>query len=392
MLKVLIVARSYPYPEHRDGLAKINANLLVANRSFRADMLCVQDVDYPEPPTSAFFKMPALPALSGAVQAGAYLSSAKPIGLIRLAPYFDAFSRFIIDNHHRYDVIHLSSAYMAGLAQRLPAEVIAKTILFPIDSVSLFWARRRDAEQGLLKRRLYGEELRRNRRLESELYPLFRKAVFVSDVDARHAQKLAPKAECMSIPNGVDIAYFHPMRVQRSASIVFTGDMSYAPNRDAAYFLLDEILPRVPVELAPHLYLVGQRPCKRLQSLDMENVTVTGFVDDLRPFLAKAAVYVSPLRFGSGIKNKVLEAMAMGQVVVGTPVSFEGIACESGKHCISSSATPYEFAAALTKVLRDRAAFEPMGAQARALVERDYSWDSIRNAYGKLYESCAAHR
>ncbi|MFA9438484.1 glycosyltransferase [Uliginosibacterium sp. sgz301328] len=392
MLKVLIVAGSYPYPEHRDGLAKINANLLVTNSSFRADMLCVQDVDYPEPPMSAFYKMPALPALSRAAQAGAYLFSSMPIGLVRLAPYFDSFSRFIINNHHRYDVIHLSSAYMAGLVRHLPPEVIAKTILFPIDSVSLFWARRRDAEQGFLKRQLYGEELLRNRRLERELYPLFRKAVFVSDVDARHAQKLAPRAHCTSIPNGVDIAYFHPMSVQRTASIVFTGDMSYAPNRDAAYFLLDEILPRIPPELAPHVYLVGQRPCKRLQSLNMKGLTVTGFVDDLRPYLAEAAAYVSPLRFGSGIKNKVLEAMAMGQVVVGTPVSFEGIACKSGKHCISTTTTPDDFAAALTEVLRDRAAFEPMGAQARALVEQEYSWDSIRKAYGKLYESCAAHR
>lgn len=392
MLKVLIVAQTYPYPEHRDGLAKIHANLLVANAFFEADMLCVQDKECPESPHATFYTIPALPVASGIAQTRAYLGSARPLGLVKLAPYIDAFSRFIIDNHHRYDVIHLSSAYMAELARYLPATVMAKTILFPIDSTSLFWARRRNAESSWLKRVLYTEELRRNRRLECTLYPLFRQVVFVSDVDARHVQAIAPDAHCTSIPNGVDIDYFRPMAASHTASIVFTGDMAYAPNRDAAHFLIDDILPRIPAELAPHVYIVGRRPDKRLRNLGMANVTVTGFVEDLRPYLAQASVYVSPLRFGSGIKNKVLEAMAMGQVVVGTPVSFEGIACATDRHCILASTDAGDIAAALTKVLRDRAAFDTMGHEARALIEQDYTWDSVRKSYGKLYENCASDR
>lgn len=396
MPKVLIVAHTYPYPEHRDGLAKINANLLVANPYFSADLLCVQDVDQPEPPGSAFFKLPRREPQGRAAFAWSYLSSLRPVGALRLAPYVDAFARFIVEHHRRYDVIHLSSAYMALLAQRLPAEVMAKTLLFPIDSVSLFWSRRHAAEQRPARRLLYRMEAWRNRRHERLWYPRFRKAVFVSDIDAGEASRLAPGAHCAAIPNGVDIDYFRPSQPAAAGqaarpSLVFTGDMSYAPNRDAAYFLIDEILPRLDPAHAPHLYLVGQRPCARLQNLAMPNVTVTGFVDDLRPYLAGATAYVSPLRFGSGIKNKVLEAMAMGKVVIGTPVSFEGIACAPGQDCILAGTSAASFAQEIDQVLRQAAQREEMGRRARALVEEHYSWDSIRKAYGRLYEGCAAH-
>jgi glycosyltransferase involved in cell wall biosynthesis len=270
--------------------------------------------------------------------------------------------------------------------------VAEKTLLFAIDSVALFWSRRAQAERHPLRRVLYRHECWRNARHERLFYPRFRKTVFVSQVDAAFAAGIAPGADCISIPNGVDIDYFQVAAPATGNGIVFTGDLSYAPNRDAADFLIDEVLPRIPRELAPHLYLVGQRPSPRLTALGMPNVTVTGFVDDLRPYVAGAALYVSPLRFGSGIKNKVLEAMAMGKVVVGTPVSFEGIACQDGRDCIVADTSPESLADKITQGLHDHVLRTQMGAQARRLIEQQYSWDSVRRTYGKIYADSASHR
>ena len=394
MLKVLIVAETYPFPEHRNGLAKINANLLAPNPYYTAEMLCMRDPGPQSEDREGIHQLPALAPLSRAAQAVAYLTSNRPMGTLKAKPHFEAMAAFIRDHHARFDVIHLSSSYLAGLIDYLPKEIAGKTLLFAIDSVALFWSRRAQAERHALKRLVYRHEHWRNARHERQFYPRFRKTVFVSQVDAALAAELAPSADCISIPNGVDIDYF---RTSTQASgqgngIVFTGDLSYAPNRDAADFLVDEIMPRIPRELAPHLYLVGQRPSPRLSALGMPDVTVTGFVDDLRPYLADAALYVSPLRFGSGIKNKVLEAMSMGKTVVGTPVSFEGIACEDGRDCIVAGTDADSFARQLTAGLRDHAMRAQVGARARQLVEQQYSWDSIRRAYGKVYADSTAHR
>lgn len=394
MIKVLIVADTYPFPEYRNGLAKINANLLQPNPHYAAEMLCVADVPLSRQNDFPIHQLTPTPRPSGPGRAMQYLASASPMGMLKVRRYFSEMAEFIVAHHHRFDVIHLSSSHLAGLIDQLPDAVVAKTLLFAIDSVGLFWQRRLAVETQLLKRIVYRHEAARNMRHERRFYPRFRNIVFVSDVDAAFAAAHAPGSTCDSIPNGVDIDYFHvpPPSDTSANSLVFSGDLSYAPNRDAAEFLIDEILPRIPAELTPHLHLVGQRPSARLSALTLPNVSVTGFVDDLRPYIGKAALYVSPLRFGAGIKNKVLEAMSMGRTVVGTAVSFEGIACRDGLDCIVSDSQPDAFALSISKALRERERCAVIGAHARHLIEQRYSWDSVRNSYGKLYADCATHR
>jgi glycosyltransferase involved in cell wall biosynthesis len=321
-----------------------------------------------------------------------YVFSSAPIGEIKACPYFEEMAEFIRANHSRFDVIHVSSSYLAGLIDHVPAEIARKMVLFAIDSVSLFWSRRAKAEKNLIKRTIYLHEYWRNARHEKLRYPRFRKTVFVSSVDAAFAAEIAPDAECVTIPNGVDIDYFNVGAAERGSSMVFTGDLAYAPNRDAADFLIDEVLPRIPANSVPHLYLVGQRPSARLTGMNRNNITVTGFVDDLRPYLASAAVYVSPLRFGSGIKNKVLEAMSMGLTVIGTPVSFEGIECQDGRDCIVAQTDAEDLAKRITEAVQNPALLTSIGTAARQLIEKKYSWDSIRKAYGQVYADSVNYR
>jgi glycosyltransferase involved in cell wall biosynthesis len=392
VLKVLIVAETYPFPEYRNGLAKINANLLTQNPYYQAELLCIRDTETDGDEKAGIHQLPQRKAQSSLIRATQYLSSVLPMGALKSKPNFEAMAGFIRQHHSRFDVIHLSSSYLAGLIDYLPKNVAEKAILFAIDSVSLFWRRRMEAERLPLKRAIFRQEYWRNTHHEKKFYPRFRKTVFVSPVDANLAATLAPSANCISIPNGVNINYFRTDVPARGSGIVFTGDLSYAPNRDAADFLLDEIFPRIPSELAPHLYLVGQRPSSRLAALKRPDVTVTGFVDDLRPYLENSAIYVSPLRFGSGIKNKVLEAMAMSRVVIGTPVSFEGIECRDGEDCIVVAPDPEQFADSIVQALKDTELQKNISRRARVLVEEKYSWDSIRRAYGDIYASSTAHR
>jgi glycosyltransferase involved in cell wall biosynthesis len=393
MPKILLVATMYPYPEYKDGLSKINSNLIKDNPHYEMDMLCIDDATYPEPEKCTFFKIKRKPATSKIKTIFSYITSFKPSSILRYSSYINTFRNFILEHHMNYDVIHLSSPYMIEIIDDLPKIIVSKIIVFPIDSMALYWTRRMKIESNVLMKFLYKIELFKCIRFEKIYYKKFRKVVFVSTVDEDYARDLDSGIESLSIPNGVDIEFFNKSKDTsvKETSLIFTGDMSYAPNEDAAIFLIQEILPRIKPIFKPHLYLVGQRPGDKLIKLSTENVTITGFVEDIRPYLDAAAIYVSPLRFGSGIKNKILEAMAMQKVVIGTEISFDGIDCTSGRDCLLVSIDPEKIVFEIESVLGNPAIYANLGGLARRLVEDKYAWDSIRKRYGELYENSISY-
>lgn len=180
------------------------------------------------------------------------------------------------------------------------------------------------------------------------------------------------------IPNGVDIEYWHRTTSARpNHRIVFTGAMHYAPNVDASVFLATQIMPRVLKESPQtRLFLVGRDPRPEVQALaQLPNVTVTGYVDDVRPYLEEATLFVAPLRFGTGIQNKVLEAMAMEIPVIASPVAADGLRTEAG-HLppIETAATADEFAQAILRGFQIQTTHPHPDRQVREFVREHFHW------------------
>ena len=151
--------------------------------------------------------------------------------------------------------------------------------------------------------------------------------------------------------------------------------MSYSPNRDAAHFLCKEILPRVR-EMTPdvQVQLVGSDPPDEVRALTGNGVTVTGTVPDVRPFVHRATVYVSPLRFGTGVKNKILAALAMGKAVVASPESCAGLDVAPGKHLLVAE-KPDDFGAHIVRLFAEPDRRRQLGIGGRNLVVERYGWD-----------------
>lgn len=216
---------------------------------------------------------------------------------------------------------------------------------------------------------------------ERRVAATFDRTLFVSEPEAALFRGLAPEsaARVACMENGVDTAYFDPGLVPPhpgpapTAEIVFTGAMDYAPNEDAVGWFCEAIWPRVRAA-RPNagLAIVGARPGPRVRALAaLPGVTVTGTVPDVRPWLAAARVAVAPLRIARGVQNKILEALAMGLPVVGTPAAFEGIRLTGDVPCEAHS-DPEAFASAVLLRLAD-ASHRPL-PQARAFVLREYDW------------------
>ena len=188
----------------------------------------------------------------------------------------------------------------------------------------------------------------------------------------------APNLEAMS--NGVDLEYFKPdpsgTHTPARPTLVFTGAMDYRPNIEGIRWFVESVFPRIQIA-APdvELLIVGNKPTPEVMRLGrLRGVVVTGFVEDVRKYLASASVCVVPLLIARGIQNKVLEAMAMGKAVVCTPQAHEGIRATSPKELVVAG-NPDDFAAATIDLLSDQGKARQLGVAARQRVEREYSWE-----------------
>ena len=213
-------------------------------------------------------------------------------------------------------------------------------------------------------------------------------AVFVTSAeDQRLFDALAPAVPKFIIPNGVDTDYFAPAPpASEPASLVFTGMMAYVPNHDGMRYFLDEIFPLVRREVpAAKVYIVGSRPPAALLRRASDGVVVTGYVEDVRPFVARASAYVVPLRMGSGTRLKILEALAMKRPVVTTSIGCEGLAVSHGESALVAD-EPLAFARQVIDLLRDDELRKKLTRAGYDLVREQYDWSVVHRRVEEAYE------
>ena len=207
---------------------------------------------------------------------------------------------------------------------------------------------------------------------------------FVSEPEASRFRELAPEtaAKTVAVECGVDLARFSPDDVyvspfgEQGPNVVFTGNMDYWPNADAAIWFAREVMPLLRVEhTSIRFWAVGANPGPDVLALAaLPGVVVTGRVEDVRPYVAHAAVSVAPLRIARGIQNKVLEGMAMGKPVIASPAAFEGVRATAGNELLVADGAA-DFAATINDVLAGK--HPGLGASARQAMERGYAWSAV---------------
>lgn len=209
-----------------------------------------------------------------------------------------------------------------------------------------------------------------------------------AEPDRAYLAAFVDPARLRVIPLGVDTTYYSPAPdVTLRERLVFTGTFSYHFNTDAMLYFHANILPRLRARFpAIELAIVGADPPSELRALAARDplTCVTGYVADTRPPIWESAVFISPLRGGTGVKNKLLIAMALGKAIVATPPSVAGIDVADGQELIVAG-DDHAFAGAVERLLRDRARGEALGRAARALVEHVYSDALIAARFEELY-------
>jgi glycosyltransferase involved in cell wall biosynthesis len=225
------------------------------------------------------------------------------------------------------------------------------------------------------------------RTAEKKLLAAFDASIVVSDKEYHAMKMLCPEARCITVPNGVDIDFFEPLAIREEwPSLVFVGYMSSHPNVDAITYFHSQVYDTLKQRF-PNLkvFVVGQNPPPAVRALAKDpSICVTGFVEDVRPYVARASVVIAPFVSGMGIKNKVLEAMAMGKPVVTTSIGVRGINATHGDHlCIADS--PLKFADHVEALLLDKPKRRRIGHQAREFVMKHHSWARVTDKIETIF-------
>ena len=398
-MKVLFLSQIVPYPPH-GGVLQRGYNLVrELGREARVHLLAFVHPDVLPTETACRESQTALEKFCEAVEyfplwpktsslhriAGLAVGAMSPRPFSVLAHRSAAFRRRVaelIATKH-FDVIHVDTI---ALAQFLDKRWAIPTVLTHHNIESQLMERRAGAESGLLARLYLRRETRKLLAYEAEVSGTFDVNVFVAQTDERTLMGRVPGLRTAIVPNGVDVEYFAPHQGKDVPALIYTGGMNMFANRDAVMFFLNEIWPLIRKQVPEvRFFAVGQDPPKELleQAARDPQVVVTGYVNDVRPLVGDAAVYVVPLRVGGGTRLKVLDAMAMGKAMVSTSIGCEGLEVRPDEHLLVAD-SPEEFADKTVTLLHDPSRRGTLGRTARELVEQRYSWRMIG---GQLFEA-----
>lgn len=281
------------------------------------------------------------------------------------------------------DLLHLEGPYMASLGVHAPAG--CATVLSAHDCMALryqHFARYAPTLRQRLRFRILGNL---GARYERRWYPRMDQVVITSPMDAEKLAAMIPGVQPVVIPNGVELPL--PSSLPRGAQrMIFTGNMSWFPNEDAAAFFVQQVLPQVRRQFPnAEFWIVGSTPSARVQALAAQpGVVVTGMVPTLSEYIGAADVYVSPLRFGAGVKNKILEAMAANVPIVATPISLSGTPLKSGHHLLIAEG-PADLAAAVARIFREPQFAAALAQAAMAELQLRYTWEHVANQFDEVY-------
>lgn len=375
-MKIFVLLPRIPYPlEKGDKLRAFNQIKQLSRRN--EIVLCALNDN------AKVSEQDAFRALQPYCQSINFIKISKPqiaLGLVRAfmkglpmqcGYFYNAKAAKKIDaliKKHQPDMIF---GQLLRVAEYIRNKDIPKTIDY--QDVFSYGMKRRADIASPLTRPVYSMEYHRLCRYESAIFDDFDVKTIISQPDC----ELIPhpkKDEILIIPNGVDHDYFKPQECEKKYDLVFTGNMSYAPNVNAVEYLANEILPIVRKTLPEvKLYIAGATPDPRIKKVSSEHIIVSGWLDDIRDAYAQSRVFIAPMRIGTGLQNKLLEAMSMGLPAITTPLANGSLGATPDEEIlVGSNAT--ELAQHIITLLTDKEKAARIAQAGFDFTNRVYDW------------------
>lgn len=407
-MKVLWISQNVPYPP-KSGVLLRNYNLIRLTSRFAAIDLIAIVKKNAMPSSYAEMAVPELLKLCSSVQTVRLPAEESRIhfmwvllkSLFTNAPFTvnwamastlkKALDKAVSGTN--YDLVYFDSVSLADYRHYVTS---AARVLNHHNIESQLFERRIAYERNPLKRLYLRLEARKLRRCEAAVVGEFDSNLMVSSLDALRLGEFCPGTKTALVANGVDVDYFRSSDAAAAepGHLIMVSGMNWFPNLDAVLYMMETIWP-VLVRTTPsvRLTIVGARPPQRVTELAARDprITVTGFVDDIRPYMDRAQVYLCPMRDGGGTRLKILDALSMGKPIVATTMALEGIDVEPEQEVLVGD-TCDAFVAQIQRLMRDQALRQRLSANGRAFVERWFSWEVIGQELETAFREAVARK
>lgn len=390
---LLMLTPYLPYPPVSGGRMRTYNLIKHLSRDYTISLVCFgrpEETRFDYSPIREFCDITVVDRAStpGTVQAAILsLTSAKPITMRLYGTEAMRQTCARILNDRPAQVIHVESFYML---QNLPDDLDTPVLLSEPAIEYRAWGQHARVAKPWYTRPAIALEAIKMRVWSPRVWRQSDMVGAMSEIDSAEIGRFVPAERVVLTPNGVDVDFFHanPAIERDNHSAVYMGDYKYFPNTDAVLYFAEAILPRIQ-EKRPdfHLTLLGKDPSPEIQALSGDTITVTGLVDDTRPYLQKSAVFICPLRSGSGTRFKLMESLACGCPVVSTSLGCQGLGAQDGVHMLIRD-DPQGFADAVVQLLDNPDQSQAMGTAGRAWVVEKHAWEHsaslVRQAYQKI--------
>jgi sugar transferase (PEP-CTERM/EpsH1 system associated) len=391
-MKILFVTPRFPYPLLQGDQLVLYHRIRILSQRHEITLLTLyhsawelENIDRIRPYCKAIYPV-HLPKWQSLINVGKGLfTSQLPL---QACYYFSSKFQQQLDSilsANNFDIVHAFMMRIAPYFYRIHTPKIIELI----DSMQLNLERRVVLES-FPRRWIFQEELQRVIRYERDLSNLFNNLVVVSEKDAQ----MIPSDRVKVVPNGIDTDFFSLQQQSPiEPTLIFSGNMSYAPNIHAVKWFVELCLPIIQ-QTIPNvsLMIAGAKPSREVRSLELkEGITVTGFVESMPETLKKAKIAIAPMQSGSGMQNKILEAMASGLPVVTTTLGLGSLSAKPDKEILIAD-SPEDFAKATITLLQNSDLAREIRNLARQFVVSKYSWEFSANQVENLYNQIIIDR
>lgn len=374
MKNILIITPYCPYPPHKSGGTHALYNLIKEN-DFR-DNIDLLYYDHEDKDAEREIKKYVKNVYYNGLKKD-YSFTNRIVSIIKRIPYGIYQYNVDIKIQGVYDKIIFDQPLSMGLVDKLNAD---EKIIFSYDSMIMYFDRLFINSRNLINKLYNKIQSIIYRRYCNKVYDNVQKIFYVSEVDKTYEENIFLSKDSTIFKNiylGVDSKKFNIDKYDKSdnKSIIFTGIMDYEPNKDAVLYFYRSIYNKLKVN-HPNLkfYIVGKNPGEEILKLNSKDVIVTGFVDDIVEYISKATIYISPLRLGTGMKNKVLEAMSCKKPIVASKISVEGITELKNSKNIYIANDDDEWIRYVDYLLKNQEKRNEFGIKCRNIIESKYNW------------------
>ena len=414
-MKILFLAHRIPYPPNKgDKIRSFHELRALTERGHEVHLLAFaddpRDMGYQVDLAKICTQVEILPLQRRRANVAAMLTLAgkRPLSL----GFYDqrqmrrAVAKQCAAN--KFDAVFV---YSSTMAQYVPAELASRTVVDLVDVDSEKW-RDYSLRNGFPMRQVYRTEWKRLKQYEHEVVTKYAHTLLTTPREAQLLDQLdefTRRAKLRTLTNGVDLTFYRPEKWRLSMldkmptaerqwfadpsapRLVFTGAMDYYANVEGVKYFVEHILPLIHLqEPRAEFMIVGSNPTEEVKQFAQHTrVTVTGFVEDVRPYLHAATVCVTPLRIARGVQNKVLEAMAAGKALVASPEAIAGLHATDGEH-LHIGKTPQQFAHQVVSLIRNQEARQTLGEGARSYVEEHHDWVPLLQRFAEMLEGIGA--